>query len=142
MGIINIMATNNLRKVLGKAKKMSWATRGYAEDAATARANNELTTKWLNRLRATANTNVSRDQHSQLQSILDYYNRQNTGAEELPAIDWRSYEKAIHTPGVVGKIQAKYDEFFATEFHVDGAVSRCGARSELMKKLDVSMTYN
>ncbi len=103
----------NLRKVLGKAPRISWATRGYAEDAATARASkylsfnlldNELTTKWLNRLRATASTNVSREQHSQLQSILDYYNRQNTGAEEFPAIDWRSYEKAIHTPGVVGKI--------------------------------------
>ena len=73
-----------LRNVLGKAKRISWATRGYAEDAATARASkyylfnyldNELTTKWMNRVRATASTNVSREQASQLQAILDYYNR-------------------------------------------------------------------
>lgn len=103
---------------------------------------NELTTKWLNRLRATANTNASREQHAQLWSILDFYNKQTTGAEEFAPIDWAAYKKNIHTPEVVDKIHEKYEEFFATPFQVDGAVSRCGHRSELMKKLDVTMTYN
>ena len=135
--------TRALKNVLGRQNKtLSWATRGYLEDAAVARANNELTTKWLNRLWNTANTNVSRDKHAQLSSILDYYNRQSTGAEELPAIDFDKYRKNIHTPDVVNKIEQKYNDFFASEFQVDGAVSRCGHRSELMKKLDVTMTYN
>ena len=85
---------------------------------------------------------MSREKHSQLSSILDYYNRQSTGAEEYAPIDFDWFRKNIHTPGVVDKIEAKYEEFFASEFQVDGAVSRCGARSELMKKLDVTMTYN
>jgi hypothetical protein len=67
---------------------------------------------------------------------------QSSGAEEFAPIDWDKYAKSIHTPDVVSKIQQKYEEFFATDFQVDGAVSRCGHRSELMKKLDVSMTYN
>ena len=44
---------------------------------------NELTTKWLNRLWSTATTAGSRDKHAQLSSILDYYNRQTSGAEEF-----------------------------------------------------------
>ena len=103
---------------------------------------NELTTKWLNRLWSTATTAGSRDKHAQLSSILDYYNKQTTGAEEFTAIDFDSYRCSIHTPDVVDKIQAKYNDFFDSAFQVEGAVSRCGARSELMKKLDVTMTYN
>ena len=109
---------------------------------ATNLKDNELTTKWLNRLWSTATTASSRDKHAQLSSILDYYNKQTTGAEEFQPIDFDTYRNSIHTPDVVDKIQAKYNDFFASEFQVEGAVSRCGHRSELMKKLDVTMTYN
>ena len=134
--------TRYLSKALGQGRHIQRGVRGYLEDAAVARANNELTTKWLNRLWATASTPMSREKHSQLGSILDYYNKQSTGAEEFAPIDFEWFKKNIHTPGVVDKIEAKYEEFFASEFQVDGAVSRCGHRSELMKKLDVTMTYN
>jgi len=77
---------------------------------------NELTTKWLNRLRNTAHNNESREMQAQLGSILDYYNKQSTGTEALSTIDWGSYEKSIHTPGIVEKIQGKYDEFMAAEY--------------------------
>ena len=77
-----------MAKVFGKAKSAAAATRNASQVAAAQAANNELTNKWLNRLRATANNNESREQHSQLQSILDYFNKTATGAEELPAIDW------------------------------------------------------
>ena len=89
---------------------------------------NELTTKWLNRLRDTAHNNESREMQAQLSSILDYYNKQSTGTEQLAAIDWGHYEKSIHTPGIVEKIHSKYDEY-----QIDGAISRIGYRSELMK---------
>ena len=72
--------------------------------AAVAAANNELTTKWLNRLRVTSDTPVAREQHSQLESILNYYNQQSAGASNMTPIDWDSYEKSIHTPSVVRKI--------------------------------------
>ena len=62
---------------------------------------NELTTKWLNRLRATSNTPVSREQHAQLESILNYYSKTSAGTSELKPIDWATYEKNIHTPDVV-----------------------------------------
>merc|ERR1712094_36448 len=47
-------ATNNLRRVFGSAKNSMWGLSG-ATRAGCPR--NELTTKWLNRLRATATTN-------------------------------------------------------------------------------------
>jgi hypothetical protein len=103
---------------------------------------NDLTNKWLNRLRATANTNDSREQHSQLQSILDFYNRQSHGTSNLSAVNWDSFRSNIHTPNVVDRIEAKYSKFMQAEYAVDGAVSKCGARSEAMKALDVQMHYN
>ena len=80
--------------------------------------------------------------HGQLSAIIDYYNRVSHGTSNLPAVDWEQYADNIHTPGVVDKIKAKYDEFMETEYHVDGAVSKCGVRSEAMKALDVAMHYN
>ena len=103
---------------------------------------NTLTTKWLNRLRDTAHNNESREMQSQLSSILDYYNKQSHGTEGLSPIDWSSYEKTIHTPDIVSKIHDKYNEFMEAEYQIDGAVSKCGFRSELMKQLDAPMQYN
>ena len=135
-------ASNNITKVFGKAKNVVAATRSANSVAATQAANNELTTKWLNRLRATANNNESREQHSQLQSILDYFNREANGTTGMAKIDWDSYSTNIHTPQVVDKIRAKYDQFMEAEYNVDSAVGRLGARSEAMKNLDVAMHYN
>ena len=36
---------------------------------------NDLTTKWLHRLSQTATTGESRDHYSQIQALVDYYNR-------------------------------------------------------------------
>ena len=101
-----------------------------------------MTIKWLNRLRATASTNESREQHSQLASILDYFNRQSKGTSDLAAIDWETYESNIYTPNVVDRIRTKYGQFMESEYGVDGAVAKCGTRSEAMKSLDVAMHYN
>ena len=101
-----------------------------------------MTGKWLNRLRATAVTNESRELHSQLHSIIDFYNRQSAGTKGLANIDFNNYRASIHTPSVVDKIQAKYNQFMAAEYSVDGAVSKCGTRPESMKALDVQMHYN
>mmetsp|Transcript_16433 Transcript_16433/g.27861 ORF Transcript_16433/g.27861 Transcript_16433/m.27861 type:complete len:136 (-) Transcript_16433:70-477(-) len=35
-----------------------------------------------------------------------------------------------------------YEKFMQAEFEVDGAIAKCGTRSEAMKALDVSMHYN
>jgi len=48
----------------------------------------------------------------------------------------------IHTPGVVDKIQAKYDAFMASEYTVDSAVAKVGGQTEKMQALDVAMKYN
>ena len=77
---------------------------------------NELTIKWLNRLRATANNNASREQHAQLSSILDYYNKVSSGTQGMDKIDWDTYTSNIHTPNVVDKIKEKYDGLMAAEF--------------------------
>jgi hypothetical protein len=73
---------------------------------------------------------------------LNFYGKTSTGTANLKPIDWASFEKSIHTKDVVGKIQAKYDDFMQAEFAVDGAVSKCGTRSEAMKSLDTAMHYN
>ena len=105
----------------------------YHADSILLFLDNTLTTKWLNRLRANAHTNESREKQGELSSILDYYNKQSTGTEGLSTIDWDAYGKSIHTPDIVQKIHEKYDEFMEAEYQIDGAVSRCGTRSELMK---------
>ena len=68
-------AANNLRRVFGNRASM-WGA-GMATRAGCPR--NELTNKWLNRLKATATTNESREVHTQLQSVLDWYNKESTG---------------------------------------------------------------
>lgn len=106
-------ATNSLKKAFGNTRAINAATRSAAPASKLLSFKNksnisywidELTNKWLNRLRATANNNESREQHAQLASILDYYNKTSTGTKGMAAIDWDTYEKSIHTPGVVGKI--------------------------------------
>ena len=80
--------------------------------------------------------------HSQLSSILDYFNKESKGTADMAKINWDQFSGDIHTPDVVDKIRAKYDNFMQAEFEVDGAVAKCGARSEAMKDLDVKMHYN
>ena len=60
----------------------------------------------------------------------------------MAPIDWDNYRSNIHTANVVDKIQAKYNEFLGSNYAVDGAVAKCGNRSEAMKALDVAMHYN
>merc|ERR1711907_480436 len=95
---IKMSATNNLRKVFGNARVGMQAVRAGC-------ARNELTTKWLNRLRATATTNEAREVHTQLQSVLDWYNKESTGLEGTAQIDWDGFRKNIHTPNVVDRIK-------------------------------------
>ena len=101
----------------------------------------ELTNNWLRRLQVTAKGADARETHSQLSSILDYYNK-NTNKAAPKAIDFDKHRESIHTPDVVDKIQAKYDKFMASEYAVESAVSRCGHTTEKMQALDVAMQYN
>ena len=101
---------------------------------------NELTSNWLRRLQQTSTTPDSRDAHSQLQAVLDFYNK-SAGTQVKP-IDWEGFKERIHTPGVVDKIQAKYKHFMHTEYQVDAAVSKCGTSTEKMQALDIAMSYN
>jgi len=71
-------SSRTLARVIGNTSKMQRAmngSRGLKELAALAAHNNELTTKWLNRLRDNAHSNESREMQGQLSSILDYYNK-------------------------------------------------------------------
>ena len=74
-----------------------------------------------------------------MQGLLDYYNKRETGSE-LKEIDWDGHRNAIHTPGVVDKIKAKYEAFMETEYTVESAVSKTGGtQTEKMQALDVAM---
>ena len=77
-----------------------------------------------------------------MQAILDYYNLEAYGKENLAKIDWEGFAADIHTPDVVDKIKRKYKSFMDAEFQVDGAVQKCGVRSKDMQALDLSMHYN
>ena len=91
-------------------------------------ASNDLTDNWLRRINDTATTGDSKDAHSQLQSVLDYYNKAST--QHLKPIDWQGFKERIHTAGVVDKIHGKYEKFMKSEYTVDAAVSRCGTSTE------------
>lgn len=104
-------------------------------------ASNELTANWLRRLGATAHSSQARETHSQLSSVLDYYNSSQT-AKALDEIEWDKYRNVIHTPNIVNKLQAKYDGFAGSTFSVDSAVSRCGGTTEKMQALDIAMKWN
>lgn len=101
---------------------------------------NELTNNWLRRLGDAANDAYAKDQHNQLQQVLDYYNR--AADSKMAAIDWDGHKARIHTAGVVDKIKAKYDAFMETTYDVDNAVLRCGGSTEKMNELDVALQYN
>ena len=102
---------------------------------------NHLTSNWLRRLGQTANDPNSREAHSQLSSILDFYNVERKAKEQAP-IDWDGYRERIHTEGVVDKIHAKYDRFMESEYQVDSAVGRVGVASEKIRALDTALQYN
>jgi coenzyme F420-reducing hydrogenase alpha subunit len=95
-----------------------------------ARSSNELTNNWLRRLNDTSTTGEAKDAHSQLQAVLDFYNKQTTGITKK--IDWEDYRERIHTPNVVDKIKAKYDKFLESQYTVDSAVNKCGTTTEKM----------
>lgn len=100
-----------------------------------------MTANWLKRLGATATSGHARESHSQLQSVLDYYNN-TTIKTDAADIDFDSARESIHTSGVVDKIQAKYEKFLESEYTVDSAVSKLGHPTEKMQALDVAMQYN
>jgi len=100
-----------------------------------------LTANWMKKLGAGATTDASRDSHQQLQSLLDYYNK-NVSAGQRKDIDWDGHKSRIHTPGVVDKIRAKYDKFMKSEYSVDAAVAKTGTQTEMIQALDISMQYN
>merc|ERR1712166_85357 len=142
MGIYNINKRRMAQHMASKfGRTTSLLQRGAFNASRSAAPANELTNNWLRRLSATSQTPHAREVHSQLQSVLDYYNipDRKSGAAE---IDWDGYRANIHTPGVVDKLQAKYDAFVETIYTVDSAVARCGGTTEKMQALDVAMKYN
>lgn len=102
---------------------------------------NHLTANWLRKLGQTSNDAASREAHSQLSSILDFYNIEKKTKPQAE-IDWDDFRDRIHTQGVVDKIKGKYDDFMESEYQVDSAVGRIGVASEKMKALDTAMQYN
>ena len=99
-----------------------------ARSASRMAAANDLTDNWLRRINDTATTGDAKDAHSQLQSVLDYYNKSST--QHLKPIDWQGFKERIHTSGVVDRIHSKYEKFMKSEYTVDSAVSRCGTSTE------------
>jgi hypothetical protein len=140
---------SNLRAKLGKSllngSAPTLATRAAPSHGAVVNYTNQhadLTNKWLNRLRLTGNTHDGRDKLSQIQSVLEFFNKPSANQGTLPAVNWAQWEADLHTAGVVGKIKAKYEAFMKAEYNVESAVGKVGHQSEGMKKLDIANTYN
>ena len=134
----------SLRQKLGK----SLLTTGSAARAPSYGAvvnytqqHNDLTNKWIQRLRLTANTHDGRDKLGQIQSVLEFFQKpsSNTG---LAPINWAEWESNIHTAGLVERIHVKSDAFMKAEYNVEAAVGQLGHQSESIKKLEVANTYN
>ncbi len=115
-------------------------SRNAARMSAVSAPANELTNNWLRRIGEASPTAESKDAHSQLVAVLDFYNK--SVDSKVAPIDWEGHKERIHTEGVVDKIRAKYDRFMASSYSVDAAVSRCGHSTEKMQALDVAMQYN
>ena len=60
---------SHIRQVMGRT-----AFNGV-QAARSSQAANDLTKNWLNRIYATANDGISKEAHSGLQAMLDFYNR-------------------------------------------------------------------
>ncbi len=69
------------------------------------------------------------DQHSQLQALLDYYNKKEEELREKQSIDWDEAKDSVHTAGVVDKIQKQYNAFMETEYSVEEAAQRAFSKS-------------
>ena len=101
----------------------------------------DLTEKWLGRLRVTARSQDGRASFAQLNAIVDLFNKKssNTG---LKTIDWDEWDETIHTPKVVSKIRSKYDNFMGTTYEVAEAASRVDTQTDKLDALDIAVTYN
>ena len=128
-----------LRQKLGTSMMMG-SRKAMRMSAGAVAPANELTNNWLRKLGDAANSQYAKDQHNQLQQVLDFYNRATE--KKLHPIDWDGHRARIHTSGVVDKIKDKYDAFMDTTYTVDNAVMRCGGTTEKMQALDVSLQYN
>ncbi len=137
--------SGSLRQKLGKSLINTSTARAAAPQGGAVvnytQQHNDLTQKWLNRLRMTANTHDGRDKLGQIQSVIEFFNKP-TNNHGLSAIAWKEWEDNIHTAGVVGKIKAKYDGFMKAEYNVESAVGQVGHQSEGIKRLEVANTYN
>jgi hypothetical protein len=119
--------SSSLRQKLGK----SLINTGVASRAAPSHGavvnytqqHNDLTAKWIQRLRMTANTHEGRDKLGQIQSVIEFFQKPSTNTGSLPAINWADWESNIHTAGVVDKIHTKYDGFMKAEYNVEAAVA-------------------
>ena len=129
----------NLRQKLGRAllqnSSSGMSVRAKASQGAVVnytQQNNELTNKWLHRLRLTASTNEARDRLGQLSTVLEYLNKQSTNTGLKP-IEWKEWEDNLHTAGVVDRIKGKYEAFMKAEYSVESAVSQVGVVTEKMQ---------
>ena len=81
------------------------------------------------------------EKFTQLSSLVDFYNKSSSN-HGLSKIDWDTWEEEIHTPHVVSKIRAKYNEFMQSEYDVEDAASRVNSQTDKLEALDVAVTYN
>lgn len=121
-----------MRLSLGRAMKNS-----AMQAARSSVATNELTNNWLKRLADTSVTGEAKDQQSQLESVLEFYNRNYDASAKN--VDWDGCKDRIHTAGVVDKIHAKYNAFMESDYTIESAVAKCGHTTEKMQALDISM---
>ena len=92
-------------------------------------------------MKDSARTADGRDNYSQLASLVEYFNR-NADTESRTEIDWDHWRETIQTPGVVDKVEAKYNEFMEATYDVQDAASRVNSRTEKLANMDVAVAYN
>jgi hypothetical protein len=137
--------SSSLRQKLGKSLlSASSSVRAPASHGAVVnytQQNNDLTGKWLHRLRLTSSTHEGREKLGQIQAVIEFFNKPSTNTG-LATINWAEWEGNIHTAGVVNKIKAKYEAFMLAEYNVEAAVGQVGHQSEKVKSLEIANTYN
>ena len=100
-----------------------------------------MTDAWLHKIRDGASSVASKDYAARLTALVDTFNRPSTN-QGLSEPDWEAWKERIHTPGVVDKIKAKYEEFMKTTYDVSDAVGRIDTQTEKLNALDIAVKYN
>ena len=93
----------------------------------------QLTDRWLSRLKTLSTSNESKDLYSQLSSLIEYFNRKQERPKQ--EIDWNYWSDTILTPNVFKNIKSTYESAINEKYDISKAIELTKQKNQDLVKL-------